>query len=58
MTLIEALKNQGYDTEEIKNIMEDMAEGVNAGIDPEDCLMDYGLEPDYVMDLLEHCIAH
>jgi len=57
MTLREALKNQGNTDESIEEIIADMVASVNAGEDPETVLEGEGLEPDYVMDLLEECDA-
>ena len=47
-----ALRNQGFDKEEAKDIIVEMKEMVNEGNDPAEVLYDYGLEPDYVFDLL------
>jgi len=55
MTLQEALANQGHTPEEIKEITLEMVNYVMEGGDPEDTLGEYGLEPDYVMDLLDLC---
>lgn len=54
MSLLEALLNQGEYTkqealEEIANMRERV---IVYGEDPDEVLSDYGLEPDYVMDLL------
>jgi len=53
MTLKEALINQGNDIETVDDIIQQMRYDVNDGADPEDVLYEYGLEPDYVIDLLE-----
>jgi uncharacterized protein (DUF433 family) len=53
MTLKEALINQGNDPDEVAEIIEDMTSRVHDGEDPDDVLDDYGLEPDYVFDLLD-----
>lgn len=53
MTLTQALLNQGNDAPEVRDILADMMERVLGGEDPEEVLYDYGLEPDYVHDLLE-----
>ena len=50
MTLKEALINQG-ETDPDNTIL-DMVERVMNDEDPEEVLQDYGLEPDYVIDLL------
>lgn len=56
MTLREALSNQGLSIEDIESSIQIMVDYVNNGANPEDVLEEYGLEPDYVMDLLEECI--
>lgn len=56
MKLKEALINQGYSSSEADKIIDNMVEDVNNGADPEECLYDEGLEPDYVLDLLERCM--
>jgi hypothetical protein len=55
MTLKEALVNQGNSFSEADDIISSMAEDVSNGADPEECLEEYGLEPDYVFDLLNEC---
>lgn len=40
---------------EALEMVKDMASEVNEGADPEEVLHDWGLEPDYVFDLLEFC---
>lgn len=55
MTLIEALINSrnAADEKEAALIVGEMSNRVyDDGEDPEEVLADYGLEPDYVMDLL------
>lgn len=52
MTLKQALLNQGHDSEDVKEIMEEMLERVLDGEDPEEVLFEFGLEPDYVLDLI------
>lgn len=56
MTLEEALSNQGLSLEDIKQSIQMMVDDVNNGANPEDVLEEYGLEPDYVMDLLDECM--
>jgi len=56
MTLREALINQGNDPERIDDMIYEMISDVNNGRNPESILDDYGLEPDYVMDLLDLCL--
>jgi hypothetical protein len=54
MSLLNAIKNsQDCDTTEAKAIFAEMVEEVENGRDPEDVLYDWGLEPDYVFDLLD-----
>jgi hypothetical protein len=53
MTLREALINQEID--EVDDVIDNMVNDVLAGTDPEYVLEEYGLEPDYVMDLLDLC---
>jgi hypothetical protein len=53
--LRKALANRGDSPVEIEDIIKGMVEGVDGGEDPEDVLFDEGLEPDYVMDLLDEC---
>lgn len=57
MTLLQALMNsQDIDESQAKQIIKEMADQVLEGADPEELLSDEGLEPDYVMDLLEYCV--
>ena len=56
MTLKEALLNQGNTLSEVKEIISSMVSDVNDGCDPETVLEEQGLEPDYVMDLLNECL--
>ena len=55
MPLIQALMN-GYNLTllEASNIRKKMREEVLNGADPEEVLYEYGLEPDYIMDLLDY----
>jgi hypothetical protein len=54
MELIKALVNSGNaeDVTEAKEIVKEMKERMMEGENPEEILYEYGLEPDYVMDLL------
>ena len=52
MTLRQALINQGNPIEDVDEIISSMQDDVMNGADPEEILYEYGLEPDYVMDLL------
>lgn len=57
MTLLQALMNsQDIDESQAEQIIREMADQVLEGSDPEELLSDEGLEPDYVMDLLEYCV--
>lgn len=53
MTLTQALLAQGNDAQEVRDILADMFNRVyDMQEDPEEVLADYGLEPDYVADLI------
>ena len=56
MTLREALSNQGLSLKDVETSIRNMVDDVTNGANPEDVLEEYGLEPDYVMDLLEECM--
>ena len=51
-TLKQALILQGMSADEAEQAINDMKDDVYNGNDPEDVLFSYGLEPDYIMDLL------
>ena len=51
--LLTALVSKGYTKEEAEEVISEMREDVLAGADPEELLHDKGLEPDYIMDLLD-----
>ena len=55
MTLIQALMN-GHDftLSETFDTIKKMRQAVKNGADPEEVLYEYGLEPDYIMDLLDY----
>ena len=56
MTLKEALRKKypDYTDKDIKNIIQTMVDSVDEeGLDPEEALLNEGLEPDYVFDLLD-----
>lgn len=56
MTLKQALMNgQSIDEYTAVAIIDEMADRVLAGEDPESVLEEEGLEPDYIFDLLESC---
>ena len=55
MELLQALMNtEQCSPAEAKVIIAEMVEEVFDGRDPEEVLFDWGLEPDYVFDLLEY----
>jgi hypothetical protein len=54
LELFRALLNQGNNDSEAKEIILEMREAVMNGADPEDLLYDYGLEPDYIFDILPY----
>ena len=56
MTLLEALMHQGHSRKEALEIMDSMVEAVHDGADPEEVLYLEGLEPDYVIDLINWAI--
>lgn len=53
MTLREALIGTGMSLEDVQGAIDCMTTDILEGADPEDVLEEYGLEPDYVLDLLE-----
>jgi len=57
MSLIEALKNKGYEKSEIRSIIIDWSRRILAGENPEELLLEEYLESDYVFDLLDYCLA-
>jgi hypothetical protein len=54
LDLFRALINQGHDKSEAIEIIQDMRSEVLEGADPEELLWDYGLEPDYIFDILPY----
>lgn len=50
--LFRALVNLEYDRSEALEIISEMREYVFNGGDPEEILYEYGLEPDYIFDIL------
>ena len=54
LDLFRALINQGHDKNEAIEIIQDMRSEVLEGADPEELLWDYGLEPDYIFDILPY----
>jgi hypothetical protein len=55
--LYKALISQGNDVDETIDIMEEMRERVLDGENPDEVLYEFGLEPDYVMDILADWIT-
>lgn len=55
MNLINALVNseQAENREDAEEIIKEMKNRVLDGEDPEEILYEYGLEPDYVFDILD-----
>lgn len=47
------MNSQGISLEEAQRIVDDMKDQVLEGEDPEEVLLEYGLEPDYVMDIID-----
>lgn len=52
--LLRALLIRGGDYQLAKEIIEEMISSCEDGQDPEEVLYEYGLEPDYVFDLLDY----
>lgn len=52
MELLQALINKGHSKKDALAIIREMKERLHEGEDPEELLLEEGLEPDYVMDLL------
>ncbi|MBR3457858.1 MAG: hypothetical protein IKH16_06865 [Selenomonadaceae bacterium] len=51
--LVKALMaSEGLTREEAEDIRREMREQISYGENPEDVLADYGLEPDYIFDLI------
>jgi len=50
--LEKALRNQGYGKGETDEIILEMQNRVFEGENPEEVLEEYGLEPDYIFDLI------
>jgi len=51
--LLTALVSKGYTKEEAEEVISEMREAILSGEDPEELLHDEGLEPDYIMDLID-----
>ena len=47
------LINNGYDEDEFKDVIEEMRERILEGEDADEVLYEYGLEPDYIMDIVD-----
>jgi len=52
--LLKVLIQKETSVEAAKSVLKGMIEEVNEGEDPEEVLFDYGLEPDYVIDLVNY----
>lgn len=52
MTLFGVLLRRGLSETEAQEVISEMQDRVWDGEDPEEVLADFGLEPDYVFDLL------
>ena len=50
--LLVALINQDYSEAEAIEIISEMRERLYEGEDPEEILYEYGLEPDYIFDIM------
>ncbi len=51
--LVQALmSSEGYSEKEAEEVRKEMRERIAEGEDPEEVLFDWGLEPDYVFDLI------
>jgi hypothetical protein len=50
--LEQALRNQGYDRSEAEELIVEMQARVFDGENPEEVLYEFGLEPDYIFDLI------
>ena len=54
MELKQALINLGFGKDEVRSIIIEMRYKVLKGADPEELLYEYGLEPDYVFEILPY----
>lgn len=52
--LLKVLIQKESSVEAAKDVLKGIIEEVNEGADPEEVLFDYGLEPDYVIDLVNY----
>jgi len=52
MNLRDALISQGNSEQDTDEIIQDMISRVSQGEDPEEVLYEYGLEPDYIFDII------
>lgn len=52
MTALEALVNQGHEKAAAMEMINEIRDLIMEGMDPEDVLYYYGLEPDYIMEFL------
>ena len=46
------MSGQGLSADEADKAIEEMREAVYEGEDPEELLYDYGMEPDYIFDII------
>ena len=54
LSLLAALiHSQDFTKQEALDVLNEMKERVFEGEDPEEILYEYGLEPDYILDLLD-----
>lgn len=52
MSALEALVNQGHEKAEAMEMINEIRDLIMEGMNPEDVLYYYGLEPDYIMEFL------
>ena len=53
MTALEALVNQGHEKAAAMEMINEIRDLIMEGMNPEDVLYYYGLEPDYIMEFLD-----
>lgn len=57
MNLVKTLmRRDGLSRDEALELVEELRADVLAGVDPEEALYSVGLEPDYILDLLDEVI--
>jgi hypothetical protein len=47
------MRRDGLNLNEATDVVEELAERLRAGADPEELLYEIGLEPDYIFDLVD-----